>query len=64
MKKFIIRFTNQHKAAKAHTYVDAERFKCTDDLYIFLDGDGNIIAQYERRNVLGVDDITNIVKSV
>lgn len=64
MKKFIIRFTNLHKTAKqAHTYVDAERFKCTDDLYIFYDGDGNTIAQYERRNVVGVDDITSLVKS-
>jgi hypothetical protein len=63
VKTFIIRFTNLHKAAKdAHTYVEADRYKCTDEHYIFYDGDGNTLAQYERRNVVGVDDITSLVK--
>jgi hypothetical protein len=60
MKTFIVRFTNLHKASKqAHTYVLAERFKCTDQHYIFLDGDENILSQHERKNVASVDDITD-----
>jgi len=47
MKKYIVRFTGLHKAAeKFHTYVLAERFKCTDQHYIFFDGDGNVLSQH------------------
>ena len=58
MKRFIVRYLNHKKAE--HTYVEAERFKRTDELYMFLDGDGNIKAQFETINVIGVDDLGEI----
>lgn len=58
MKRFIVRYLNNKKSE--HTYVEAERFKRTDELYIFLDGDGNTVGQYETRNVIGVDDLGEI----
>ncbi len=61
MEKYIVRFTGLHKAAeKSHTYVLAERFKCTDQHYIFFDGDGNVLSQHERVNVASVDDLTDL----
>ena len=57
MKEYVVHFTNQHKSSEGSDILEAERFKRTPELYIFYDGDGNIIAQYETSHVVGVREL-------
>jgi hypothetical protein len=57
MKDYIIHFSNHHKGSNGRDICEAARYKRTGDLYIFYDDDGNTIAQYEVRNVVGVREL-------
>ena len=57
MKYFLVLLTNRRKGAKEDDVLEAERFKRQNGLYIFYDGDGNIIAQYEIADVVGVREL-------
>jgi hypothetical protein len=57
MKEYVVHFTGQHKSAEGSVYVDADRYKRTPELYIFYNGDGNVIAQFEVSHVVGVVEL-------
>jgi hypothetical protein len=57
MKDYIIHFSNHHKSSSGRDVCEAARYKRTGDLYIFYDEDGNTVAQYEVRNVVGVREV-------
>ena len=57
MKCFMVLFTGHHKGSNGKDMLMAARYKRDDSLYIFYDVDGNTIAQYETRNVVGVREL-------